>query len=117
MKILLDNCVPYRAKLLFSGHEVSHTADLGWEELRNGALLATASSRFDLLVTTDKKIQHEQNLESLPLPVLELNTRFTRLADLQVLASHIAAALDATACYRFVSVSADGTLVLPAKRE
>ena len=40
MRILLDNCVPYRAKQLFPGHAVMHTSDVGFEALSNGELLA-----------------------------------------------------------------------------
>lgn len=110
MRILLDNCVHYRAKTLFSPHDVMHARDLGWRELSNGELIAQAAARFDVLATTDKNIRHEQNLERLPISVLELNTRFTRIADLRSLAPHLGAALDATTAFRFVSVKADGQL-------
>jgi len=41
--------------------------------LSNGDLLAQAATRFDVVVTTDKHIRHEQNLERLPIAILELN--------------------------------------------
>jgi len=110
VRILLDNCVHYKAKSLFPGHDVLHARDVAWRHLSNGDLLAQAALRFDVLVTTDKKIRYEHNLEKLPIAVLELNTRFTRLADLQTLAPYIDSALAATSAYRFVSCAADGTL-------
>ena len=67
MKILLDNCVHYKAKSLFPGHEVLHARDLGWRQLSNGELLAQALQHsFDVLVTTDKNIRYEHNLATLP---------------------------------------------------
>lgn len=117
MKVLLDNCVHYRAKRLFPGHDVSHARDLGWRQLLNGALIAAAAQQqFDVLVTTDKKMRFEHNLTALPITVLELNTRFTRWTDLLTLEPHLATALAATADYRFVSVAPDGALELLAKR-
>jgi predicted nuclease of predicted toxin-antitoxin system len=66
MKVLLDNCVHYKAKSLFTGHEVSHARDVGWRQLSNGELLAHAAGAFDVLITADKKIRYEQNLERIP---------------------------------------------------
>lgn len=120
MKILLDNCVHVLARELFVGHEVLHARDLGWRDLSNGRLMAEAAAQsFDVLATTDKKIRHEHNLDLLPVAVLELASRFTRLADLRELTPHIERALAATRTHRFVSVSPDGeiqTLALQVKR-
>ena len=63
----------YRAREFFVGHDVLHCRDVGWRSLSNGKLLVEASNRFDLLVTTDKKLRHEQHLPDLPISVLELN--------------------------------------------
>ena len=100
----------YRATSLFAGHEVAHARDMGWRELSNGELIAQAAVRFDVLATTDKKIRYEQNLSMLPIAILELNSRFTRISDLRALAPHLNAALNATAAFRFVSVGPDGQL-------
>jgi len=110
VRILLDNCVHYRAKSLFAGHDVVHARDLGWRDLSNGELIAQAASRFDVLATTDKRIRHEQNLSKLPISILELNSRFTRLSDLQSLVPHLDAALKATSDFRFVSVRPNGRI-------
>jgi len=56
------------------------------------------------------------NLPMLPLWVLELNSRFTRIDDLRTLHPHLASAIEATEGYRFVSVAPDGTLELLGKR-
>ena len=117
MRIVLDNCVHYRAKSLFpSGHEVLHARDLGWRSLSNRQLIAKAAHQFEVLATTDKNIRYEHNLALLSVSVLELNSKFTRLQDLRTLQPFLAAALEATRSHRFVSVNPDGTLEKLAER-
>jgi hypothetical protein len=117
VKILLDNRVHYRAKTLFPGHEVSHARDEGWRALANGELLAQAAKRFDVLVTTDKNIRYEHRLDALPVPVIELNSRFKRWLDLQSLSPFFAEALQNTGKYRFVSISEGGAMELLGERK
>ncbi len=109
MRILLDNCVHRRTAALIPGHAVRHASEMGWQTLRNGQLLATAAAEFDLLITTDKNQRYQQNLERLPLSVLELNTPDTRLHALKGFAPHLPAALALTERFRFVSLRLDGT--------
>ena len=58
---------------------------MGWDETKNGALLALASSEFDVFVTVDKNLSFQQNLSSLPLAVVVLHGETTRLKDLRKL--------------------------------
>ena len=47
---------------------------MNWEQLRNGALMTVAiAAGFDVFVTIDKQIEHQQNLNALPLPVVVLD--------------------------------------------
>ena len=63
MKVLLDQNVPRPLAKLLVGHEVIRTAELGWAELQNGMLLAAGESAgFDVLLSGDKTIPHEQNM-------------------------------------------------------
>ena len=42
-----------------------------WEQLRNGALMSIAAGAgFEVLVTIDKQIEHQQNLAALALAVV-----------------------------------------------
>ncbi len=61
-----------------------------------------------MFVTTDKKIRYEHNLDTLPIALVELNTRLTRFDDLKTLEPHIETALQHTKTHRFVSVAPDG---------
>ena len=46
-----------------------------WEELGNGVLLASAGNAgFQAVLTIDKNLRHEQNLNTLPLPVIVLDS-------------------------------------------
>jgi predicted nuclease of predicted toxin-antitoxin system len=82
VKILLDHCVPRRLGRAFPAHVVRTAAQEGWDELRNGKLLAAAASRFDLLLTVDKNIKREQNLAKLPIAVIVIRANSNRLSDL-----------------------------------
>jgi hypothetical protein len=50
--------------------------------LRNGKLLAAASGEFDVFLTVDKNLKHEQNLNALPIAIMVIMARSNRLADL-----------------------------------
>ena len=111
MKLLLDNCVPYRAKLLFAGHDVTHAKDVGWGELENGKLLSAAgNAKFDVMITIDKKIRDQQNLSTLPVTVFEINSPDSRLPEIQRLAPFILVALSDCSHYRLLSVDRDGRI-------
>ena len=110
MKLLLDNCVDIHAKTLFGGHTVEHVLDRGWDALGNGRLLAaTAAVGFDALVTVDKNLRYQQNLEQLPLTVIELDVFKNRIDQLSEIARFIPRALEQADRFRFVSVKTDGT--------
>jgi hypothetical protein len=47
---------------------------LGWSNLENGDLIASAEDSFDLLVTTDQQLRYQQNLSGRKLSVLVLMT-------------------------------------------
>ena len=73
MKLLLDECVTRYLKPDFIGHDVSTVDEAGFKGLKNGALLRAASGKFDVLVTVDKSIRHQQNLQSFQIAVLLLS--------------------------------------------
>jgi hypothetical protein len=63
LKILLDQNAPRPLAKLLVGHEVKRAAEFGWAELKNGMLLtAGEDAGFDVLLSGDKTIPHEQNI-------------------------------------------------------
>ena len=75
MKILFDEGVPQQLASHFPhGFQVSIAQLLGWGTKANGELLRLASQEsFSALVTMDKRMRHEQNLQTLPMPVFVLS--------------------------------------------
>lgn len=62
-----------------SGHTVSTAQSTGWDTLSNGALLnAAEAAGFELLLTTDRRIRHQQNLQGrrVALVVLTGTTKY-----------------------------------------
>jgi len=109
VKLLLVNCVDWRAARLFSGQDVTHAKDIGWPQLSNGQLLSSAAKAgFAAMITTDKKIKYEQNLDLLPLTVIEIDTPDSRLPAITAIAQQLIQSLQYVASFRFISVDRDG---------
>ena len=84
MRLLLDECIDERLRLLFSGHECNSARYAGLAGLKNGELLLAAEAAdFDVLVTVDQNIPDQQNLTSRRLSLLVLCAPTNRLHDLQ----------------------------------
>ncbi len=85
MRILLDESLPVELTLELAGHDVRTVQETGWSGLKNGELLGRAATRFDVLVTADQNLQHQQNLAKLPVAVVVLAARSNRIEDLRLL--------------------------------
>jgi predicted nuclease of predicted toxin-antitoxin system len=72
MKLLLDECVTRYLKREFAGHEVQTVDEAGLKGLKNGELLRAASETFDVLITVDRNISHQQNVRDLKIAILVL---------------------------------------------
>jgi len=93
MRIFLDECIDWRLSRELTDHVVGTARSMGWTSIKNGELLALASQEFDVFITVDRNIQFQQNLDLAGIPVIVLQARTNRLADLQPLAGAILAAL------------------------
>jgi hypothetical protein len=76
MKIILDESVPQKLRLLIEGgHTVVTAWFQGWSGLKNGALLTAAEEAgFDLFITADQELTYQQNLTGRKMAVLVLST-------------------------------------------
>ena len=64
MLILFDHGTPRSVARWLQGHTVVEAIARGWDRLANGALLKVAEEAgFDVLLSTDKNIQYQQNLK------------------------------------------------------
>jgi predicted nuclease of predicted toxin-antitoxin system len=86
MRLLLDEHLDRRLKRFFGEeHEVVTVRERGWGSMENGELIEAAQHEFDVLVTMDRGIPHQQNLAEVDLVIVLLEARSNRLADLMPL--------------------------------
>ena len=58
-----------------AGHDVETARERGWSTLANGALLAAAeAANYDVFVTTDSNLKHQQRMEGRRLAMIVLTT-------------------------------------------
>lgn len=81
MKILLDECVTKHLKPYLTDHEVFTVRELKWSGIKNGKLMTRCvEHHFDILLTIDKNLQFQQNLDKFALTIVVLNS-FTSKAE------------------------------------
>ena len=82
MRILLDENLDWRLRRDLPGHQVESVPLLGWAGIQNGALLRKAvEAGFEVLVTMDGNMVHQQNIAAHAIAVVALRARSNRLAD------------------------------------
>jgi predicted nuclease of predicted toxin-antitoxin system len=95
MRILLDECLPLDFRHSFPGHD-AHTAEwAGLKGKKNGELLRDAElAGYEVLLTVDQGIPHQQNLAGLKLSIILIRSRTNQLEDLLPLVGAILSALE-----------------------
>jgi len=75
VKVLLDHNVPHKLRRSLVGHDVETADEVGWAELANGDLLIAAEGAgFAVMVTADKNLSYQQNLQGRELALVVLST-------------------------------------------
>jgi predicted nuclease of predicted toxin-antitoxin system len=75
MKILFDQGAPVPLRNYLPKHTVETAYERGWSSLKNGELLTVAEAEgFDILLTTDQNLHHQQNLSGRRIGVVVLLT-------------------------------------------
>ena len=106
MRILLDECLPRALKKIFpSEHEVWTVPEAGYAGLKNGQLLRAADGKFDLLITSDANLQHQQTLGRYSLAFLLLRAHSNDIVDLQPVMQRALAQLDRVASGQLLVVA------------
>ncbi len=96
MRLLFDECVDERLRILFRLHDCQTARFARLAGLKNGVLLEQAEAAgFDVLITVDQNIPDQQNLSGRRIAVLVLCGTTNRLRDLEPL---VPTALDVLAC-------------------
>lgn len=83
MRVLLDEQLPRQLAPYLVGHEVRTTQQQGWAGLKNGELLQRArAAGFEVFMTGDQGLQHQQNLTQTGLFVVVVVAVSNALEDL-----------------------------------
>ena len=94
MLILLDHGTPRGISRALQDHIVKEARAHGWDTLSNGDLLKAAEeARFDVLLTTDTNLPHQQNLKGRKLAIVILSKN--RWSLVRPMMQQIANAVDA----------------------
>ena len=83
MKILLDECVNKRLKSHLNGFEVYTVNEMKWSGVKNGKLMSLCvTNQFDIILTIDKNIIHQQNLEKYLVTIVVFNASNSKMEEL-----------------------------------
>ncbi|MBZ0203155.1 MAG: DUF5615 family PIN-like protein [Ignavibacteria bacterium] len=88
MRIILDeNLDPELAPVIISdkvAFEVNTVREMGWLGVKNGKLLQSINeNEFNVLVTMDKNIRHQQNLSGISTKIIILRSYNNKLTTIQ----------------------------------
>ena len=73
MLVLFDQSTPVPIRPFLKGHTVETAWQRGWDKLKNGDLLRAAEEAgFEVLVTPDKNIRHQQKLKNYTIAIVIL---------------------------------------------
>lgn len=105
MKILLDECLPKRLKHEIQSHNVLTVPEMGWAGKKNGELLQLMLGQFDVFVTVDRNLQHQQKLRELPIAFVVLVAPDNTLETLKPLVPSLLEVLQTISLGSIVEVS------------
>jgi hypothetical protein len=104
MLVLFDHVTPRGVARCLAGHIVVKAKERGWDRLSNGDLLDAAErAGFDVLVTADKNMRYQQNLEGRRIAIVALTT--PQWPVVKVHLEKIAAAVDGAKAGSYIEVS------------
>ena len=90
MRVLIDECLPLQLRQWLSAARpewsVMTVQDAGWASMKNGVLLRMANDTFDVLLTADKNMHHQQNFAGLAVSVLVFPANRVKIVRAGVLA-------------------------------
>ena len=76
MRVLFDQATPVPIRPFLIGHTVRTAAEQRWDRLKNGELLTVAEQAgFEVFVTTDKNIRHQQKLAGRAIAVVVIGVQ------------------------------------------
>lgn len=70
MKILIDESLPRSTLQILQGYNAYTVQYMGWSGIKNGVLLSLAEEQFDVFLTADKNLRHQQNFAGLRIALI-----------------------------------------------
>jgi hypothetical protein len=81
-RVLFDEDMPRQLRKDLPEFEIRTVQEQGWSAVQNGELLRRAAEQFDVFVTADQRLQHQQNIGRFNIGVViivAVDTRLPRL--------------------------------------
>ena len=82
MRLLLDESLPENLRFFIEGHDAETARYRGWKGWLDGDVLPLAQAEFDVVITCDQSIPHQQNLTRLDLRIIVLHGHSNRIEHL-----------------------------------
>lgn len=95
IRVLLDECIPVGLRREIPGFEVRAVREIGWASKSDGELLRSAEAEFDVFVTVDRNLVHQQNLSGIRLAIVVMLAYGNSLRMLRPLVPELIPALEA----------------------
>lgn len=106
MKVLLDECLPKKLKGEVNAEFVTTVPEAGWASIQNGALLRLAEQQFDVFLTNDQNLEHQQNIKKFELAIVVLVALTNDINDLRPLMPAVNEALSTISSGEIIYVRA-----------
>jgi len=106
VRVLLDECLPRRLKQDLPGHEVRTVPEMQWAGKSNRELLRLAAPQFDVFLTADRGIQHQQNLAGASIAVIAMAAPSNDIDALRPLIANVLQVMTRIKLGEFVRVGA-----------
>lgn len=96
MRVLIDECLPRELKRFLAEHDCSTVQEMGWSGRKNGELLSLAEGTFDIFLTIDQGLTHQQNLKNRPISVLLVKAPSNKIEDVTPLVPRLLSEIPAS---------------------
>ena len=106
MRILIDECVDPRVKILFANHTVATVHERRWDEMKDRPLLMVAQREFDVLLTLDGNLEFQQNLSKYSIGVVVAHVPKNQLRYYQAIRADLIAAIQQVQVGKVIHVRA-----------
>ncbi len=106
-RILMDESLPRPLRRVLVDLEIVTVQEAGWAGFENGDLLSVAQEHFDVLLTGDKNIRFQQNLDEFSIGVVVAAGKSTKLEDLLPLVPGMRRAIDTVKPGRYLEVDSE----------